>query len=124
MPIIPVTRKFNIGKQYIEVSMTQFPVKQSSTKTIYKSQGSTYDEIIIDVNGPYHSFFKHIMYVAFSRVKTLQGFTLRFDEKSIKTDAWVLAKNTDGINVRNIQMDQQIPPRQYGYLNIHYIHNP
>lgn len=120
-PILPITRKFNIGKKFVEIARTQFPLKQSSAKTVHKSQGSTYDQIIVDVPGPYYSFIRHIMYVALSRVKTLEGLTLkRFDQKSIKTDIRVTEENDNGIRTRYVPIQEHIISPQSGILNIHY----
>lgn len=120
-PIVPIARKFNIGKQYVEISRIQFPVKQSSAKTIHKSQGSTYDKIIVFVPGPYYSFLRHIMYVALSRVRSLDGLHLvRFDAKSIKTDTRVTEENDDGLHTRNVQTGEDIVSKQIGSLLIHF----
>lgn len=119
-PIILICRKFNIGKQYVEISRTQFPVKQSSAKTIHKSQGSTYDEIIVNVPGPYYSFVRH-MYVALSRVRSLDGLHLvRFNAKSIKTDSRVTEENQDGLATRYVNIGEDIVSKHVGSLLMHF----
>lgn len=121
VPIFPITRKFNVGKKFIEISRTQFPIKQSSAKTVHKSQGSTYNEVIVDLKGPYYNYFKHMVYVALSRVKTLNGLTLiQLDSKSIKIENKVVEENIEGTRDRSITINFRLPELQYGTLNLYY----
>ena len=56
-------------------SFTQFPLKLAWALTIHKSQGKTFDEVIIDIG---RGTFAHgQLYVALSRCRTLEGITLR-----------------------------------------------
>jgi ATP-dependent DNA helicase PIF1 len=56
-------------------SFTQYPLKLAWALTIHKSQGKTFDEVIIDLG---RGTFAHgQLYVALSRCRTLEGITLR-----------------------------------------------
>lgn len=54
---------------------TQFPLKLAWAITIHKSQGKTFDRVVIDVGRG--TFASGQMYVALSRCRTLEGIELR-----------------------------------------------
>ena len=68
----------NVAKKKIERevvgSFKQYPLKLAWAVTIHKSQGKTFDNVIIDIgNG---TFAHGQMYVALTRCRTLKGITL------------------------------------------------
>ena len=54
---------------------TQYPLKLAWAVTIHKSQGQTFDRVIIDVG--WGTFSHDEMYVALSRCTTLEGIVLK-----------------------------------------------
>lgn len=67
----------------------QFPIKLAWAVTIHKSQGLTFDSAIIDAG---NSFVSGQVYVALSRVRTLNGLILRskINKESLRSNAEVL----------------------------------
>lgn len=53
---------------------TQYPIKLAYAFTIHKAQGQTYEKVILDLNS--HIFAPGQLYVALSRVKSLDGLYL------------------------------------------------
>ncbi|EDM36676.1 helicase-related protein [Pedobacter sp. BAL39] len=68
----------------------QYPVKLAWAVTIHKSQGLTFDSAIIDAG---NSFISGQVYVALSRVRTLNGLILRskINKESLRSNAEVIA---------------------------------
>ena len=69
-----------------EVTRMQFPLTLAWAVTIHKCQGLTLTQIVVDMKGG-KKFNKGQAYVAFSRVKSIDGlYLLNFDSAGIKTD--------------------------------------
>ena len=70
VPILGISRNFNTGRRAALVSRTQFPLRPSAARTVHKCQGSTMNEIVVDLSGRQ---VEHIHYVALSRVTKKTG---------------------------------------------------
>jgi ATP-dependent exoDNAse (exonuclease V) alpha subunit len=69
--------KYNNGKIVSELkgTFTQFPIKLAWAITIHKSQGLTFEKVVIDIgNG---AFINGQLYTALSRCKSLTGIALK-----------------------------------------------
>ena len=89
-PIVPISRQFNVGKKHIEICRQQFPLRPAAAKTVHRSQGTTVENIVLDLSG---RAFPHIHYVALSRVKSLEGLYINnLNENQIKVDDKVVAE--------------------------------
>ena len=61
-------------KQEVDGSFTQYPLKLAWAITIHKSQGQTFEKVIIDIG--HGAFSPGQLYVALSRCRSLEGITL------------------------------------------------
>ncbi|MET4141756.1 AAA family ATPase [Pedobacter sp. UYP1] len=79
---------------------SQYPIKLAWAVTIHKSQGLTFDHAIIDAG---KSFIAGQVYVALSRVRTLNGLILK---SKISTES--LRSNTEVINYMKSVQDEEL----------------
>ena len=91
------------GRRTVEASRVQFPLQLCWAVTIHKLQGLTLKSIVVDMDPKKGKFGPGQAYVAFSRVRSLQGLhILNYDANQIKCDARV---NT----FMNTMQKKQIP---------------
>lgn len=122
IPICPISKKFNVGANYTEVSRTQFPLKQSGAKTVHKSQGCTVDRVIVHITGSFRPYMRHMMYVALSRVTSLSGLNvINFHDKYIRVSKAVLEDDKDSLTTRKCILNSTFfERRETPTLNIYY----
>jgi hypothetical protein len=91
----------------------QYPVKLAWAITVHKSQGLTFSRAIIDVG---HAFAPGQVYVALSRLRSLDGLILRtrIDPSVVSTDRDVVAFTQRG--AQQEPLPQQLKARQREYL--------
>ena len=119
-PIFARTSDFQIVELNLNVQRTQFPVKQSTGKTIHKSQGSTVPKVVVDLTG---FTFRNGCYVACSRVRELEDlFLVKFNKNQIVTDPKVdeemqRLKNSRQLTISSVNSDTHSSTFKIFYLN-------
>lgn len=91
---------------------TQHPLRLAWAITIHKSQGLTFEKVIIDAAD---AFAHGQVYVALSRCKTLEGITLRsrIGEQSVKTDRVISNYSENNANNQPTSADLAAAKRAY-----------
>lgn len=85
---IELNPETKVVEDHIIGEYTQHPLKLAWAITIHKSQGLTFDKVVIDAAD---AFAHGQVYVALSRCKTFEGIVLRsrIGDRSVRTDAVV-----------------------------------
>ena len=91
---------------------TQHPLRLAWAITIHKSQGLTFDKVIIDAAD---AFAHGQVYVALSRCKTLEGITLRsrIGDRSVRTDRVISNYSEDNANNQPTPEDLAVDKRAF-----------
>ncbi|CAA7194987.1 helix-turn-helix domain-containing protein [Chryseobacterium potabilaquae] len=99
-------------KEEVLGSFEQFPIKLAWAVTIHKSQGLTFDKVIIDAG---KSFTAGQVYVALSRCRTLEGIVLKskITPEVIFKDNRILNFHTD--TVANDHVESILSQEKYDY---------
>lgn len=81
--------EYNLSNTKLSASVVQIPLVLAFAASIHKAQGLTFDKAVIDLN---KCFAEHQVYVALSRVKSLDGLYLtdNFSAKKIKVNKKVM----------------------------------
>lgn len=119
------------GKQIEEEiigSFEQYPIRLAWAVTIHKSQGLTFDKLIIDAG---KSFTSGQVYVALSRCRTLEGIYLKskitpdviFSDKRISTFQEHTKANDKIKEILEAEKYDYCIKKILKYNNIHWFHN-
>ncbi len=102
--------------EYTEGIFRQYPLKLAWAITVHKSQGLTFDRVILDIA---EAFAHGQVYVALSRCRSLEGIILRTPLRmnAIKTDKWISRFNQTVENQRPTEEDLKSAEKEY-FLNL------
>ena len=84
-PIFYIERTFQYRHSIIQ--RIQFPLQPSAGRTVHRAQGTTLDEVVIDLSQRRMRKNSHIHYVALSRVRSIHHLhILNFNEEALSMD--------------------------------------
>lgn len=106
----PVTRE---QQEQVLGTFEQYPVKLAWAITVHKSQGLTFDRAVIDVG---QAFAPGQVYVALSRLRSLEGLILR-----TRIDPSVVTTDRDVVAFTERRHSQQPLPEQLREQQRHYL---
>lgn len=100
-------------EEEIAGTFEQYPVKLAWAITVHKSQGLTFDRAVIDVG---QAFADGQVYVALSRLRSIQGLILRtkVDPNIVSTDKQIVS--FDEQNNKPELLDSEVRVQQIDYL--------
>ena len=104
----------------VEISRTQFPLTLAWACTIHSVQGLTVDNIVVNMDDMFD--YAHA-YVAFSRVRTIQGLQIlgKYDPTKIRADSKV-TKEMQRLQEKTLQIPASLTPTQdTGCLRLSHI---
>jgi len=111
-----ITYAYNQDTDEVEAevtsSFTQFPIRLAWALTIHKSQGQTYENVMLDLSTP--TFAPGQMYVALSRCTSLDGLSLKMPikRKDIIVDQKVSAFMSRRETIKAADVEPQIVAEQ------------
>lgn len=120
-PIAIQKYQFPVKTSNGTIYMTQFPLSLAYSCTIHKSQSISLDQAIVNIK---HCFEESMVYVALSRVRTLDGLQIQgmFDTRWFHPNQKALAFETDPvIEEMKIQMTKQNLPKEVQNCVLSYI---
>ncbi len=88
-PIFDIERTFSI--RHNSIQRIQFPLQPSAGRTVHRAQGTTLDQVVIDLSQRRVRKNPHIHYVALSRVRSIKDLhILNLNEEAISLDERVV----------------------------------